>query len=528
MQPRVLTHVLIEDDPRERGVSLWPVLEQLSAVQFVADGASGPAAGRIHIEGAQDRGTASARDGFLVLTARSARPSKEGALRACPVKFKDDEEVPFPFRGKTVTAPLTWSTPLVLRGDERVLAAGPQGPLWAVVESGLSKHFRAALPLPHLTQDQSFADVFNGERFLEMLPLMHFLREVTCTTAYRAPPLRATFIIDDPNLHWPSYGFVDYRQLAAHAKTHNYHVCFATIPLDTWFTHNATANLFGRSSQWLSLAIHGNNHAREELAQRYTDAQRRSLLEQAIRRIERLEGRAKLRVCRVMVPPHGACSSEMLGDLPRSGFDAACISDGSLRAHNWRQPWTKTLGYLPSEVIEGCPVLPRWGLTGNVENTLLVAAYLGRPMIIRGHHQDLKGGPGVLDHLAGLINGMGRVKWSNLTGLSRLNYLWRMEGTCFRLKLLGSAATFEVPAEATTVVLDAPADELWQASTADGSTRELAPGGSLSVPEGKQRWVTIRRKFASRRPRETVGAGGTVKGMVRRLLTEARDRLLIA
>ena len=535
MQTAVRSRIRVDRGAFLNGsTDLLPLLERLVSVQFVIDEVSGKVAASIGLDGAHDRDTQVSRLAVSSLAVQAAAGSRECTLVSCAVTFARDAEVPFPFRGRVIETLVPARTPsLVARTDERVLAVCEHGPLWTVSGSQPSKHFRTALPFPQLTQGQSFAEVFNGERFLEMLPLVHFLREVTRKTVYQAPPLRATFIIDDPNLHWPSYGFVDYRELAAHARTHHYHVCFATIPLDTWFTHGATADLFCNNSRWLSLAIHGNNHGREELAQRYTDGERRGLLEQAIRRIERLEGKAKLRVCRVMVPPHGACSSDMLRDLPWSGFDAACISDGSLRAHNRQLPWTRTLGYFPSEVIEGCPVLPRWGLTGNVENTLLVAAYLGRPMILRGHHQDFKGGPGVFDHLAGFINGLGQVAWSNLTELSRRNYLWRMEGTCFRLKLLGSAVSFEVPAEATTVVVEEPntteADELWHATTDDGSTRELAPGDSLPAPAGEQRNVTIRRTFASRRPGGAVGPGvGTVKGVVRRLLTEARDRLLIA
>jgi len=38
------------------------------------------------------------------------------------------------------------------------------------------------------------------------------------------PPLRACFVIDDPNLHWPSYGHLDYRRMAEHARRGGYHV----------------------------------------------------------------------------------------------------------------------------------------------------------------------------------------------------------------------------------------------------------------------------------------------------------------
>src|ERR1019366_8149913 len=111
---------------------------------------------------------------------------------------------------------------------------------------------------------------------------------------------------------------------------------------------------------------------------------------QAIHRIERLERAAGCEISRVMAAPHGACSDAMLQEMPGCGFESAAISHGSLRAHNKGKPWARSLGYLPSEIIQGCPVLPRWGMTGNTYNTILLAAYLGQPMILRGHHADLR------------------------------------------------------------------------------------------------------------------------------------------
>src|SRR5262245_19147313 len=125
-------------------------------------------------------------------------------------------------------------------------------------------------------------------------------------------------------------------------------------------THGGAAEIFRRNSRRLSFCVHGNNHTKRELAQPYSDGERVSLLQQAIRRIETLERKAGVEVSRVMVPPHGACSHEMLEELPQRGFESACISHGSLRAHNRQRPWVRQLGYLPSEMIRNCPVLPRW------------------------------------------------------------------------------------------------------------------------------------------------------------------------
>jgi hypothetical protein len=505
------------------GGELFPVLERLLPVCFRCG--EGEDRGEIVLEPAAD----SRRAPSLAVP-----PSVDAARqREIGVAFADDPDVPFPYRGRSLSVKVEdGGPPLALRAGERVLAASGREALWSVSEDGAGKRFRSALPLPRLGPDQNFGDRFNGERFLEMLPLLQFLRETGAGGAYRSAPLRAGYIIDDPNLHWPRYGFVDYRAIADHARRENYHVAFATIPLDAWFTHAATAELFRRTGRRLSLLVHGNDHAKEELARNYPGTAGRDLLRQAVRRIERLERRTRLRVCRVMVPPHGACSEAMLAELARCGFEAACISAGSLRAYNGDRPWTRTLGYFPGERIAGCPVLPRWGLGGNVRNTLLAAAYLGQPLILRGHHQDLRDGVEVLDEYARFVNGLGDVFWSNMTDLCRRNYLWRRDGGSCRLIPLGTRVVFEPPEDVTDIVLesfDAPGDGRWRAVFADGSGRELETGERFSLPETGDRMISVERVAAPQSAPPAQGRRGVSAGLVvRRFLTEARDRLLLS
>jgi hypothetical protein len=513
---------------------LFSTLERLLPISFFFHESSGlDPAGRIILKDILNQNTMIDMENIPCLSVplSVSRPDADHR-RQIEVNFADNPDVPIPFRGRIVKTKMSNNGPfLSLRQDERTLATSPQGPIWSISQINGVKHFRSCLPLPHISTDESLSGVFNGSRFLELLPLIQFLREVGGTMVYNCPPLRATYIIDDPNLHWKKYGFVDYREIALHARRENYHVSFATIPLDMWFTHAATADLFRRNLTRLSLLVHGNNHAKEEMAGNYSLAKRKSLLQQAIQRIERLEKKTNLRVCRVMVPPHGACSNEMLAELPTCGFESACISAGSLRAHNREKSWVKTLGFLPSEVIEGCPVLPRTGLTGNVENALLLAAYLGQPLILRGHHQDLKDGVEVLDEYARFINGMGDVFWSNMTNLSRLNYLWRMAGKTYYVKLLGRKLIFRVPRDATEVVLEGFGIidcSAWKASASDGCSWEILPGKKplLSKVAGREillECTTLREP----EPAEIVLKPTSMRLIARRLMTEVRDRFSI-
>jgi hypothetical protein len=233
------------------------------------------------------------------------------------------------------------------------------------------------------------------------------------------------------------------------------------------------------------LLVHGNNNNKKELARSYTEPERIFLLKQAIGRIERLERRSGLAVSRVMVPPHGACTEEMLAELPVCGFEAACISHGSLRAHNKSRAWTKSLGFRPFELIRGCPVLPRWGVSGDLKNTILLAAFLKQAIILRGHHQDLKDGPELLDELARFVNGLGPVAWLNMTDMARANHS-------------GS------PAESRQVA-EKVGDSTLRPPSGEVGGLETTAGASIKAA----RMLSASASF------------------IRRLLTEGRDRLLL-
>jgi len=480
----------------ERWVALLPILENLLPVKFCVSQEYQPEiAGEIrfgNVAGvAQGSGTSVSR-----LSVPQGEPlSSEGEPIEIDVRFSDDPAVPFPFRGRSLrTSVASRPNTLTLSPHERPLATCDFGLVWALSDREGAKHFRSAFVLPALAVDGSLNDVLNGQRFLEMLPLLHWLREICASASHDGPPLRACFIFDDPNLHWPRYGFVDYRQLAARAERENYHISFATIPLDTWFTHRGTADIFRHHQTRLSLLVHGNNHTKRELNRPYTEPERVLLLKQAIQRIKRLERRTGLSVARVMVPPHGACSEEMLAALPICGFEAACISHGSLRAHNKSRPWTKTLGFLPSELIRGCPVLPRWGVSGDLKNTILLAAFLKQAIILRGHHQDLKGGPELLDELARFVNGLGSAEWLNMNDMARCSY---PDSSSEAQLMVGVDGTIGKPSSVGVRDL-----ETETAAPLELATKQLAGTKTPKIP-------------------------GASVSFIRRLLTEGRDRCLL-
>lgn len=439
------------------------------------------------------------------------------------VSFSEETEVPFPYRGRTLLAKLPKNLPLLkLSAGEKVLLQNTQGALWTVANVAGRRVYRTSLvPVVKL-----LSEAINGDVFVQILPVLEFLRVASGLTEVMRPGLRAGFIFDDPNLHWPRYGYVDYADMVIRARRENYHVSFATIPMDAWYTHRATAAIFRANPAQLSLCVHGNDHTKRELAGQYTEAQRLALLQQALRRIEKLERNSGVSVSRVMVPPHGACLESMLADLPRMGLESACISAGSLVAHNRDKAWTAALGYLPSEGIAGCPVMPRWAMTGCATDQALMAAYLGQAIVLRGHHDDLKNGVELLDQLARFVNGIGPVQWLNMEQLSRANYQWRMAGNTCQLRVLGRRVAFNLPSAATELRLDPLSlgtAAQWRVTEPGGKHHLLKVGEALPVTGAGKLEIEIVE------PVKNLGAipvrRSPVKAVVRRVLTEVRDRL---
>jgi hypothetical protein len=177
-----------------------------------------------------------------------------------------------------------------------------------------------------------------------MLPLLHFLRELIGPGGWQVAEPRATFIIDDPNFHHRTYGYLDFAKLIRHAEAHNYHATVATVPLDTWYFNRKVVALFRAHRQRISVMMHGVNHLADELAREYTQDEALALLAVGLRRIAGFEARSGLKVDRIMAAPHGAFKESMADPMVQLGFEAGCVSIGSLKRWNADKNWPPQLG----------------------------------------------------------------------------------------------------------------------------------------------------------------------------------------
>src|SRR5262245_5018113 len=371
------------------------------------------------------------------------------------VRFAKSEKLDKLLSGRTITHQVLPKLPVVsLDSGDEVLARYGEQPVWVLRRNGDLTGHVASIPLPQLADGEQPFDYLNGYHFMQLLPLLHFLREITAELGWMRPPLRACFMFDDPNLHWSSYGFLSYRELIHQARKDHFHVAFATVPLDAWCLHAGAINLLKENTEYLSLLVHGNDHTRDELGQARTLDGHLQLMAQGLRRIERLERASGLRVDRVMVPPYEALVDSALAVMLPLGMEGVCLSPWSLRHWNPRREWSSTFGLEMAEMMEsGFPVIGRYRLTDACEGPSVISALLGRPIVLVEHHKALKKGIELLSGAAQVVNSLGEVRWCGTAAMLRSNYLLRQEDSTLWLKPNSCHIELRVPEGVSSVVL---------------------------------------------------------------------------
>jgi hypothetical protein len=463
--------------------------------------------------------------------------SQEGAglEKAQRCRFSSDVLLPGVLRGREIALYETVASGELPEWlDACPVVARIEGmPFWRAQQTACGYRHFVSLSLPSLEADEPLFAAFSGKRFIQLLPFIVFLLDlVQEDQQWEHPPLQACFMFDDPNLHWRTYGFIDYKRLVHEAETNNFHVSMATIPLDHWFIHRPTAAIFREHTRRLSLLIHGNNHLSRELAQTSV-SESYAMLKQALSRTAKLESRSGISVSRVMAPPHGACHASIMPALAQVGFEALCVSRWSLFKYNKGESWAKTVGMLSGQRISGLPILPRFPFSPYCHNGALVAAILRQPMIIVGHHEEVRDGFGSLNRLAEFINSMGHVQWANMTQIARTRYYRRIEGSVLRLHMLTNHVELDIPEGVSALRLDMPAEQAGGAagllvktpSKAGELWEEIDEHEGLAVTPGDHIEIRVPQSV-SPEYRNGGSAGIRPWALFRRQCTEFRDRLM--
>jgi hypothetical protein len=407
--------------------------------------------------------------------------------------------------------------------------AGVDGqPVWA--RAGCLQ--RALLIPTELGPREALRERLCDGRSAALLPLLHFLRVQTEAIRWQPPAARASLLFDDPNLHWPSYGFVKLAELGAHAREHDYHVALATVPLDAWFAHPTALRALRESDGAISLLVHGNDHDGGELGRVATEADAVSLGAQALRRVGAFGRRTGVTVDRVMVPPHEACSQATLSGLRRCGFEAITMTRPypwvEFEPHSWLARPEETgalIGWGPAEFVEGVPVLLRHPIAGRSTAELTLRAFLDQPLILYGHHEDALGGPEALLNTIEEVNRIGPTSWSSLKEIAATSFETRRDGSRLAIRLLTRKAQIEIPAgiDRLTIELPAVGIEPDQQTLSVGGT-EVNPGEPLTVEPSSSLEITLSPLDAID-PAAVPAPRRRPLAVARRLASEGRDRL---
>jgi hypothetical protein len=347
--------------------------------------------------------------------------------------------------------------PVLQDADGEVLACFDRRPVWVETRKNGCVGQMVSIPLPDLRRGEQPFDYLNGSNFMQLLPLLQFLRKATEEIGWRRAPLRACFTLDDPNLRLPSYGFLNYRELIEQAQKHHFHVALATVPLDVSSTHSNTAGLIKRNSQCVSLLIHGNDHTRAELGRSRSRERSLAVLSQSLSRIEWLERSTELRVDRVMVPPHNAFSDKVAPLLLALGFEGAAVAMSSLRDWNPEMVNRPTFGLRMAEMTsDGFPILGRIELSAACEGDAVISATLGKPIVFGGHHECAASGLDLLSDCAATVNSLGDVQWCSVETILRSNYLSRRENCRLWIQPYSCHLELRVPEGVSSMVIVLP------------------------------------------------------------------------
>ena len=351
------------------------------------------------------------------LTIRIVQSTKSNAR----LKFSNSTHLSSLLRNRTLSlfteAPVTNE---LITGE--VLASLNGIPVWTLKDN----HVYNLQPYPWLLNDARLFEHLKGPTLLRLIPLIEWFRSISDWSLWKKPKPNAVFVFDDPNLHWSSYGCLSFKELGELGKKYSFHTALATIPIDQYYINHKAVNIFKKYKSELSLLVHGNDHTHHELRDHNNFYHCLSIVSQAMTRISKFENKSSINVDRVMVPPHGRIGKNIIRACSMLGFDGVCTSLGSVWSSNKKETSTKYLGLEPCSVLFNMPIIPRFHLkTEMIEAYILLAAYLGQPIVPSGHHWDVIDG---LDHLvrvAQIINKLSDIKWLRLDEVLKVNYWWK-------------------------------------------------------------------------------------------------------
>lgn len=519
-----------------RNQRLFAALEALFPVRFLAASDTDQyAEGALLIGTTRTEAESRANRGIPCLLVPSD-PGLEDRRESRRIRFGDADSIPPLLRGRHMSEqrPRTCAAEARPIAGDVVVASHNDVPLWIrrAGAAGSGTLDLTSIALPVLTPEGALSQYLNRDQFLGILPVLRFMQEVTAGIGWAAPGLRACIVLDDVNLRRDRYGCIDFQALARSARERNYHASVALIPLDAGRVGREAATIFRDNPRHLSILIHGNNHINFELARDYPATEQLAILAEARRRMVGLANRLQLPVCTVAEPPYGVLRSSFLPPLIALGYEAALCTVRHYLKYNPTTAASLTFGMHAAESLPGgLAMIPRIPAMVGCETEAVLAAFLGQPIVIAGHHFDADDNLRLIEELVDYVSGLGQVTWCSPSSIASSQHLLRRDGSRLRVRTCSRRVAVTLPHGIETVIVERPwlpegeTEGLhWATAGQAGTIPECGPnsepirvaGGALTILSPPSKPVD---------PHVVPPPSVTPWAIVRRTLAEGRDRL---
>jgi hypothetical protein len=257
--------------------------------------------------------------------------------------------------------------------------------------------------------------------FMELAPLVMFLRGALGARLWHNPQPRACFIVDDPLLKG-RYGFLNFRELEEAMRHTNFALSVAFIPWNYRRSDRAVAHLFSSSSLKYSLCVHGCDHTSAEFLSDDLGA----LIGKAALGFERMCKHERITGAPfdpVMVFPQGLFSPQALRALKACGYLAAVNTDLCTSAESDML----TLRELLDVAVTRHANFPLFGRRyPRAIADFALDLLMGKPLLVVEHHGYFRNGYGPLRRFVEQLNAVDdRLEWTSLALICSRSCLMR-------------------------------------------------------------------------------------------------------
>jgi len=403
------------------------------------------------------------------------------------------------------------------------LITADAGPVFVRWKSPSRRVYLSLVPLPADTS--LLKREFQAARFMGLLPVLAFARDALAEHGWRSGGPLASVVIDDPNLRFLRYGFVDLVRLLADSRLGAAHLAIAMIPLDYAKSRSGPARFFRQNPKRLSLVIHGVDHRRCEFESAVSLRHAEQMLSLAVARMALHRDRTGIEHANAMTFPHGRCNETWLRAMRNVGLDAA-ITDRAFPFRSEDEIDDRLYELHPAQTtFAGFPVVNRFKAEEPKEE-LLFQAYLGKPLIVYTHHGFFRSGHEPLIEIVEFVEGHLQPRWTDIGTILAANYQLRRSNRGWQARVFSNRARLHAPSSIDAVIKpgrEFAADERCWIDGSPVDVVELDGVGQLVAPAALGSSGLIEFGPATKiAPAQQVRASFVSRA--RRMATELRDQ----